>query len=483
MSELEKLQPAPVWRVFDAMCAVPHGSGHEAAILDMFKAWADERKLAWQQDTVGNVLISIPASPGRENAPAVVIQGHVDMVCEKNAATKHDFLKDPIRPVVDGDWVKATGTTLGSDNGIGVSMGLGMAESDSPHGPIEVLLTIDEERGLTGAQNIEPGFFTAKRMINLDSEEDGAIFVGCAGGRDTEFIIPRRLSKAPKTTVGRKITLKGLRGGHSGLDIDTGRGNANKLLVRAIDAAAAVMSVRLVSLDGGSMRNAIPREATAVVAVPEKQAREFKKLVDGCLERAKAEELVGADEGLEWKVASAKVERCLGLDASRGLLDLLLAIPDGVLGMSRALPGLVETSSNLGVLRTDPTAISVTCCSRSSVMSRLDHLVGRHRALAELAGCDIDQPEGYPGWQPNLRSELLKTTTAQYAKTFGVKPHLQAIHAGLECGLFTEKYPGLEIVSFGPNIRGAHSPDEMVQISSVQKMWTLLQAVLDDVNR
>jgi len=483
MGKLDALQPAPVWRIFEQMNDIPRGSGEEAAVQAMFKAWADARKLAWQEDAVGNLLVTIPATPGREGAAPILIQGHVDMVCEKNAATKHDFTRDPIAMVIDGDWVTAEGTTLGADNGIGVAMGLALADMDVPHGPVEVLLTIDEETGLTGAQNLQPGWFTSRRMINLDSEEDAAVFVGCAGGRDSVFAVTNRLAKAPATTVGRKLTLSGLQGGHSGLDIHRGRGNANVLLARALHAAAATMPVRIVGFDGGSKRNAIPREAVAVVAIAENRAREFKQLVDAVLTRAKAEELIGADDGFAWKLSPAKADRCLSADASARLLDLLVAIPNGVLAMSRSLPGLVETSSNLGVVKTDGGVVTITCCSRSSVMSSLAHLAGRHRAIAALAGCEIVQPEGYPGWQPHLDSALLKVTVARYTELFGHAPELKAVHAGLECGLFTEKYPGLDIVSFGPNIHGAHSPDERVQISSVQRIWNLFAAVIDHASR
>lgn len=483
MGKLDALQPAHVWRIFEAMNDIPRGSGEEAAVQAMFKAWADARKLKWQEDAVGNLLITIPATPGREGAAPILIQGHVDMVCEKNSGTKHDFSRDPIAMVVDGDWVTAEGTTLGADNGIGVAMGLALADADVPHGTVEVLLTIDEETGLTGAQNLQPGWFQSRRMINLDSEEDGAVFVGCSGGRDSTFTVTNRAAKAPATTVGRKITLSGLLGGHSGLDIHRGRGNANVLLARALHAAAAKMPVRIVSFDGGSKRNAIPREAVAVVAVAESRAREFKQLVDALLTTAKAEELIGADDGFAWKVTPVRADRCLSADASARLLDLLVAIPNGVLAMSRALPDLVETSSNLGVVESDGGKVTITCCSRSSVMGSLDHLAGRHLALAALAGCDIVQTGGYPGWQPSLASPLLKITTDRYAATFGREPELKAVHAGLECGLFTEKYPGLDIVSFGPNIHGAHSPDEKVQISSVQRTWDLFAAVIDHASR
>ena len=483
MPILENLQPAAVWRIFEKMSAVPRGSGNEAGVLTMLKGWADRRGLPWKQDEVGNLLVCIPASPGREGAPAVLVQGHVDMVCEKNAATAHDFARDPIRLRIDGDWVAATGTTLGADNGVGVAMGLALADDRSvPHGPIEVLLTIDEERGLTGAAGVKPGFFTARRMINLDSEEDTAIFVGCAGGRDTRFELKNRAAKAPKDAVGRKVTVLGLRGGHSGLNIHEHRGNAIKILSRALQAAAAELDVRLVDINGGSMRNAIPRECEARVAVPKGEARRFKQLLDAFFARVAAEELAGVDDGFAWKVATVQAPRCLTRECSATTLNLLSAIPNGVGAMSLDIPGLVETSTNLGVVRTEGQRVEIVCCSRSSVMSALAALVDQHRALGLLAGADVEQPEGYPGWKPNLASPLLAVTRQRYAEAFGAEPELLAIHAGLECGLLTEKYPDLDIVSFGPNIRGAHSPDERVQVSSVEKIWKLFTATVTQLS-
>jgi dipeptidase D len=484
MGKLDKLQPAAVWRIFEKMTQIPHGSGNETAIQNMFKAWADERNLEWAEDKVGNLLVKIPATKGLEKASPVLIQGHVDMVCEKNSATKHDFDKDPLKLKIEGDWVTAEGTTLGADNGIGVAMGLGLADDKSvAHGPIEVLLTVDEERGLTGAAGVEAGFFSARKMINLDSEEDQAIFVGCAGGRDTVFTLKNKATRAPKDGTGRKVTIMGLLGGHSGLDIHKNRGNAIKILTRALLAAAEQMEVRLVEINGGSMRNAIPREAEAKVVIPRAEGRRFKKIVDECLARVQAEELTGIDDGFAWKVAAVQAPRCFSLTSSGSTLNLLAAIPNGVTAMSQDIAGLVESSTNLGVVKTDGAKVRCVCCSRSSVMSSLDGLVVQHRAIGQAAGAEVDQPEGYPGWKPNMKSALLAVTRAKYKSAFGQEAELLAIHAGLECGLLTEKYPDLDIVSFGPNIRGAHSPDEKVQISSVQKIWKLFAATLQEVAR
>jgi len=482
MGKLDKLQPAAVWQVFEKINNIPRGSGNESGVMAMLKGWADERGLVWRDDAVGNLLIEIPGTKGLEKANPVLVQGHVDMVCEKNAATKHDFTKEPIDMKIEGDWVTAEGTTLGADNAIGCAMGLALADTKGvPHGPLELLLTVDEERGLTGAGGIEAGFFSARTMYNLDSEQDDAIFIGCAGGRDTCFSLKNRTARAPKNGVGRKVTVLGMKGGHSGLDIHKHRGNAIKILNRALVAASAEMDVRLVEINGGSMRNAIPREAEARVVIDRGDGRRFKQLVDAFFANLKSDELAGYDDGFDWRVAAVKSPRCFSLESSRNALRLVAAIPSGVTAMSLEIDGLVESSSNLGVIKTQGSRLDIVCCSRSSVMSTLAELVTQHRVIGELAGAEVDQPDGYPGWKPNLKSPLLAVTRAHYKRAFGAEAELLAIHAGLECGLLTEKYPDLDMISFGPNIHGAHSPDEKVQISSVQKIWQLFTATLADV--
>jgi len=484
LSAIQKLQPKSVWDVFARMSEIPRGSGNETAVMTMFKGWADQRNLAWKQDAVGNLLITIPASKGMEKAKPVLVQGHVDMVCEKNSDTKHDFEKDPIKLLVKGDWVSADGTTLGADNGIGVAMGLAVADQKGlKHPTLECLLTVDEERGLTGAAGIEAGFFSARRMINLDSEEDEALFIGCSGGQDSILVVKNKKAALGKGQVGRKISVKGLLGGHSGLDIHKNRGNAIKILTRCLLAAREQVPFRLASIDGGSMRNAIPREAEAKVAVTEADASLFKKLVDAEAKRIIGQELAGIDDGCVIKVASCKLTHNLGGNCTLRTLGLLDALPNGVLAMSRALPDLVETSSNVGVVKTEGGKVRIVCCSRSSNGSSLAGLTRRHRSLASLLAerCDITQEGGYPGWQPNPASQMVKKTAASYKSVFGQLPELKAIHAGLECGLLTEKYPDLDIVSFGPNITGAHSPDEQVSVSSVQKIFKLFCKTLADL--
>ena len=481
MSQYDQLEPKAIWQVFGAMNAIPRGSGDEAAVMKMLAGWAKERGLPVKQDAVGNLLVSIPATPGHEKAAPVLLQGHADMVCVKDEGVKHDFTKDPIRMVVDGDFVRAEGTTLGADNGIGVAMGLAVAADPTcVHGPVEVLVTVDEERGLTGAAGVKPGFFTARKMINLDTEEDYVVCIGCAGGRDTVFNLVPTQARAPKDSAARKVTVTGLLGGHSGVEIHRNRGNALKIMARLLHAALEEMDVRVVSIDGGSVRNAVPAEAVATVVIPSAKGRIFKQRLDALAAKIKAE-LEGIDDGFMIKVSTVQAARCFSKEASRNLLNLMAAIPSGVLGMSPMVPGLVETSSNLGVAHTEGAKVQLVSCSRSSVMSTLDALVLQHRALGAMAGAEVVQPEGYPGWKPNLNSDLLGVVKRRYVETFKKEPQLLAIHAGLECGLLTEKYPGLDMVSFGPNLFDVHSPKEKVDVPSTQRIWGLLKGVLADL--
>ncbi len=483
MSQYDELEPKPVWQIFGVMSRVPRGSGNEAAVQERLRGWAQEHGLGVKQDATGNLLISIPATPGHESAAPILLQGHSDMVCVKDDGSKHDFLKDPIRMIVDGDFVKADGTTLGADNGIGVAMALAPALDPSVvHGPIEVLVTVDEERGLTGARGVKPGFFTAKRMINLDSEEDHAITIGCAGGRDTDFELALTQARAPKDSTARKVVVAGLLGGHSGVEIYRNRGNALRILARLLHAAMGDMDVRVVSLEGGSVRNAIPKSATATVVIPAAKGRVFKQRVDAQAAQILTE-LKGIDDGLEVKVSTVQAARCFSRESSRKLLNLMAAIPTGVLAMSPAVPGLVETSSNLGVASTEGAKVKLTCLSRSSVMPALDAVILQHRALGELAGAEVSQPEGYPGWKPNPDSTLLGLVRRKFVEVLGKEPHIMAIHAGLECGLLTLNYPELDMVSIGPNLFDVHSPLEKCSISSVQKVWNLLKAILAEASR
>lgn len=484
MNEISKLAPESVWKIFEMISEVPRGSGNERAVMDRIAGWARERGLPTKRDATGNMLLSIPPSSGRESIPPILLQGHVDMVCEKNAAIVHDFGKDPIRPRIDGEWVRAEGTTLGADNGIGVAMALAVGVDPSvAHGPVEVLLTVDEETGLTGAAGVQPGFFTAKRMINLDSEEDDGIFVGCAGGRDTLLLLRAGSEGLPGDVAVRRLFVSGLNGGHSGLDINRNRGNAIKILARVLLVASGESAIRIASISGGSKRNAIPREAAAIVVLEPGAAAAFEQRARETIDRIRREELAGADDGLGITIAPATQPKdAFSAEGTRDLLDLIGAIPSGVIAMSQSIPGLVETSTNLGVVETVGDSVRIHCASRSSVMGSLDAAVLQHGCIARLAGAECDQPRGYPGWSPNLESHLLAVARRAYAKTFAREPEVKSIHAGLEAGLLTEKYPELDIVSFGPTIIGAHSPDERVNVPSVQKVWKFLGVVLDDLS-
>jgi dipeptidase D len=407
----------------------------------------------------------------------VILQTHLDMVGEKNKDVAHDFERDPIRPRVDGEWVRASGTTLGADNGIGVAAALAAATDPAvAHGPLELLFTLDEETGLTGASQLDPAILTGRLLLNLDSEEDGTIFVGCAGGEDT--IIDLAVSwTAPTAREGIRLEVSGLKGGHSGLNIVENRGNALKLAARILDAAVeAGVALELASISGGSKHNAIPREAEATLAGD----RAGLAAIAGGSLAAFRTELAGIDDGLEVSVTEAPVPaRVLtGADRDR-LLRLLVALPHGVLAMSRDIPGLVETSSNLAVVAVRGDAVHVATSSRSSIASSLAGVLDGIRAQARLAGASFERRDGYPGWQPNLESKTLAVVRSVYEKRWGKEPHVTAIHAGLECGLLGERVPGLDMVSFGPQIEGAHSPDERVHVPSVERFWGALGEVLD----
>lgn len=480
MKEVASLAPEIVWRIFSEISAVPRPSGNEGPAMEMLERWAAAHGFSTRRDRIGNLLVGIPASPGKEALPPVLLQGHIDMVCEKNASTKHDFMTDPIRLVVDGDWVRADGTTLGADNGIGVALALAVGlDETATRPPVEVLVTVDEERGLTGASHIEPGFFRAKRMINLDSESDTGFYIGCAGGMDTILRMRAERSPVPKGWKRARVSMSGLRGGHSGVDIHLNRGNAVKILARGLGEAMGNIPFRLVSIQGGSKRNALPREADAEVVAPGSDIQRLQQAVAQIVSRIEKEELAGIETGVALAFAGTVTdEDAFTEEETSRIIDLLLAIPHGVTAMSQAMPDLVESSTNLGVVTTVHDMIQIVCCSRSSVMSALDGLARQHRSLGMLAGAEAEHSDGYPGWKPNPSSPLLAVAMECYRELFRAEPKLEAIHAGLECGLLTEKYPDLDMVSMGPRIEDAHSPNERVSIPSVLKSWELLRAVL-----
>lgn len=478
-----KLEPRKVWEHFENLCGIPRPSGREKAAGDYVISVAKAHGLPWERDRVGNIVVRVPASKGKEKAPTVVLQGHTDMVCEKNRDVKHDFLKDPIRPRVVGDVVKATGTTLGADNGIGVAMALALLdEPKAVHGPLELLFTIDEETGLNGANNLQPGFVKGRILLNLDTEEDGQLYVGCAGGKDTEMVLPIRRQAALDPRPARTLVVKGLRGGHSGGDIHEGRGNANRILARALAVLeGGGLPFALVSVSGGSKRNAIPREAFATLHLDAAAARKAAPLLASFQETVRAE-LRGVDEGVSVALEKGKAPwPPLAAATQKKVLHLLGAVPHGLISYSREIHGLVETSTNFAIVETAERTLSVFTSQRSSVESQRDWAAWWVANVGRLAGARVRHSFGYPGWQPNLDSKVLAQAKKTYRRLFKKDPLVKAIHAGLECGIIGSKYPGMDMVSLGPTIRNAHSPDEEVHIPSVGSTYRFLLELLKDL--
>ncbi len=479
------LEPAALWKHFSAYTKIARPSGNEAEAIEYAVNWAKERGYEVSRDKTGNACIHVPGSAGMENAPVVVIQGHVDMVCERDSDSPYDAEEGRIHVVLDGDWIKAEGTTLGADNAIGVCAGMAAAEDDSvAHPPLDLLLTIDEETGMTGAIGLDASMVRGKIMLNLDSEDDNVLFVGCAGGCDTKMALtlPRSAMNAGQKALAVKIA--GLQGGHSGLDINRNRLNSIRALARVLGDAAEKLSLRIATIEGGSKRNAIPREAGAVVFVAEGDVAAFEASA-AATKKALAEQYAGLEDGLNITVEAAPESPAEAFDAAGSLraLGLLSAIPTGVVAMSQDIDGLVETSTNLGVVSTEGDTVRTISCSRSSVMPALRDVLDSLRAAGRLAGAEVNEHGGYPGWKPDMDSKVLAITKAAYAKLNGEEPGVTAIHAGLECGLLGERVPGMDMISFGPNIRSAHAPGERVSVSSVGRFWGLLKTVLADLGR
>ncbi len=474
------LQPASLWSFFYAICRIPRASGNTQALQEWLLAFANTRGLTCKRDAVGNVLISKPASNGYESSTPVILQAHMDMVCEKNTDTVHDFAVDPIRPVIEGEWMKAKGTTLGADNGIGMAAQLAVLDDKTLcHGPVECLFTVDEETGLNGAFGLKPGFMAGKKLINLDSEDDGVLFIGCAGGMNSKFMFRHSLVEAPSNYFYFRVTVKGLQGGHSGDDIEKGRGNANHLLARYLHQLLNESEVLLHAFDGGNLSNAIPREATCLAGVPYAM-KETVRVALNVLQADLEDEFGPVEPNLTLTLTSeSKPETVLVKADSDRLIAALYACPNGVIAMSHALPGLVETSLNLASVKpTGPGEWIITTSQRSAVESAKFALSDRLEALFTLAGMEASHGDGYPGWKPNPDSELVRLTSSAYKDLFGKEPHVRAIHAGLECGLFLNTYPYLDMVSFGPTMRGVHSPDERLHIPTVEPFWQLLTETL-----
>ena len=482
MTFVSELEPKSLWRHFDQILTIPRGSKEEDRIRAYVVAQAEELGLPFQVDGTGNVVVSKAATPGYEDRPVTILQSHLDMVNEKNSDVDHDFDKDPIQPREDGEYLTASGTTLGSDNGIGVSAMLAIMEADNlTHGPLELLFTVDEETGLTGASNLDPEMLRGRRLINLDSEEEGSLCVGCAGGADSALSLPIAKMPPPEGSVALEVVLKGLKGGHSGIDIHLQRGNATQLLTRALWAVGQDIPFYLANLDGGNKHNAVPREASALVVLDEGNRANFEAALTAGLE-AIQEEFRPAEPGAEFSISQVDVPDEVWDHASTGkVMALVVALPHGVVSMSYDIPGLVETSTNLATVKSQNGTVAIGLSSRSSVASALEALRQRIRSAATLAGASVEEGGGYPGWKPDLESELLKVVRKVHERELGTDPKIEAIHAGLECGLIGEMIPGMDMISFGPQIEFPHSPDERVHVASVDRFFKLLAATLEDL--
>ncbi|MEG2366212.1 MAG: aminoacyl-histidine dipeptidase [Alistipes sp.] len=483
MSAITSLEPKIVWEQFDAITRVPRPSKKEGKIIEYLVEFAKKHHIEYKKDAIGNVVMRKPATAGYESKPTVILQAHMDMVCEKNSDVEFDFEHDPIRTCIDGGWVRAEGTTLGADCGIGMAAALAvLVDPTSEHGAVEALFTVDEETGLTGAFELGEGMLTGKYLINLDSEDEGEIFIGCAGGIDTIATFHYTAEAAPKNYAYFRLDVANLLGGHSGDDIDKGRVNSNKTVARLLWDGLQSYELRLSYFCGGNLRNAIPREAYAVFGVPLRLKEDFVKHYH----------LFAADMKSEFKFREPNfeitlnemptVETVLDAKTQSDLIYALVGVPNGVVAMSFAVPGLVETSTNLASVKfAEDNTIVVTSSQRSSVESAKTYVMQMVESVFSLAGADVAHSDGYPGWAPNPQSKLLKVTVDSYRDRFQVEPKVRAIHAGLECGLFLEKYPELEMVSFGPTLRGVHAPGERLEIATVPKFWDLLSDVLKHI--
>ncbi len=476
---LGNLKPERLWQLFEEICEVPRPSKKEEKILTYLKVFAEEHKLVFKQDKAGNLIIKKEATKGFEDRASIVLQSHVDMVCEKNEGVDHNFENDPIRPQIIEGWVKAKGTTLGADNGIGVAAQLAILEAnDIEHGPIECLFTVDEETGLTGAFNLEKGFVESRILLNLDSEDDGELFIGCAGGIDTMITLPYEKVQSEADHLPFKISVTGLKGGHSGDDINKGRGNAIKILNRILWNAEKMFELRFAEFKGGNLHNAIAREAFASISIPHRHEKAFQELCYTLTNEIKNAIKVNEPDLRIDLEKTLMPDTLVDYESQHKLLNALYACPHGVMSMSPEIPGLVETSTNLASVKMTEDQIIIITSQRSSLETGKRDIADMIASTFKLAGGKIKHGDGYPGWEPNMNSEILSVTKKSYEKLFGEEPKVLVIHAGLECGIIGEKYPGMDMISYGPTMRGAHSPDEKVEISTVEKFWDLTLEVL-----
>ncbi len=480
---IEALEPKLVWKNFYLISQIPRCSKNEEKIRNFLIDFAKKHGYDYKVDEVGNLVIKKPATPGMENRPGCVIQGHMDMVCEKNKDIRHDFSKDPLKLKVEDGWVTAEGTTLGADNGIAIAMAMALMEDENvQHPPLEFLFTVDEETGLTGASSLKSEFVEGKYLLNIDSEEETTLFIGCAGGQNT--ILRKKIEwvEPHKDHVTVVLKVGGLRGGHSGLNIHQGLGNAIKLLGRLLYNLNDLFHYHISAINGGSAHNAIPREAEAVIDVPADQLDALKQFAQK-FEAIFKDELKFVDKDVTVKVEEhARAAKVFSTPFKDQLVRLLYTIPYGVMAMSHAIEGLVETSTNMATIATSEDAVELLTSQRSSIASSITDISDRVKALGELAEFAVEQKDGYPAWQPNPDSKLLQVCKTIYKEKFGKEPEVTAIHAGLECGIIGEKYEGMDMISFGPDILGAHSPDEKIRIESVQHVWEYLLEILKKIN-
>lgn len=479
---LTGIEPKEVWRIFEGICQVPRPSKKEEKIIAHIKNWAKDHNFEIKEDATGNFVVKKPATPGMENRKSFCIQGHIDMVCEKNSDVEFDFDNDPIQAYVDGDWVKAKGTTLGADNGIGVAMGMALMEStDIPHPGMELLFTLDEETGLTGAIGLGTDLLEAEILINLDSEEDGAFTIGCAGGLNTKGMYKYEAEAAPADLKYFNLFIKGFKGGHSGIEIDDERGNAAKFMNRLLWTLTHKYNVRLSSFNSGNKHNAIPREAFALIGVPKPALDNFNEYMAEFAQVAKAEYGTKEPNMLIGFDAADAPSRVMKQDLQKNLLHSFYVVPHGVYRMSPDIDGLVQTSTNFAIVETTEDEITLLTSQRSSVETEKMDLANMVHAAIELGGGRVITGDGYPAWQPNINSPILNEAKEIFKKLRGKEPVIEAIHAGLECGLIGEKYPGMDMLSFGPTLKDVHSPDEKVNIPTTQNCWNLLVEIVKNI--
>ncbi|MEA3316389.1 MAG: aminoacyl-histidine dipeptidase [Bacteroidota bacterium] len=482
MSEILNLKPKALWKNFYDLNQIPRPSKKEERATEFAKNFGEKLGLETIVDEIGNVIIKKPASKGYEDRKTVILQGHLDMVPQKNSDKKHDFEKDPIEMLIDGDWVTADGTTLGADNGMGVAASMAVLEDDTlEHGPVEALFTVDEETGMTGANELKPGLLDGDILMNLDSEDEGELYIGCAGGVDTNMKFYFKEEEVPSDVTAFNLAIKGMKGGHSGLDIALGRGNANKAVNRILYEASKVSKFRLSTIAIGDLRNAIPREGNAVVVVPNSELGEFKNVVKEISEDI-IKELSTTEPDLAFDLSETEMPKfVIDEETQNNMIKGVYACPNGVIRMSADMEGLVETSTNLAHVETIDNYIRVETLQRSSVDSSKDDLANMIRCVFEMAGAEVAHEGAYPGWKPNVNSSILKTMSDVYKNKYNKIPKQMAIHAGLECGIISNAYPDLDMISFGPTIRYPHSPDEKVNIETVEKFYDFLVETLKNV--